>query len=553
MIEQLKLIGRLLLLFRPYWGWMALGILLSIITIIANVGLLALAGWFITMMGIAGAAGILTVNYFTPAAVIRGFAIVRTAGRYAERVITHEATFRLLAGLRLWLYQHLEPLAPAILQNYHSGDLLSRLRSDIDYLQNFYLRIVSPVIVALIAVVLFSLFLARYDTKLLIVELVLLTIAGIFIPLIVNRLAKRSGERMVHTKAELRTSVVDSMQGMGELLIYGAADRQTEKILQLSHKLVKDQQQQAALTGFSQGSVGLCANLAMWMMLIITIPLVNSQQLAAENIPMLALFALASFEAIAPLPLAFQILPETLAAAKRIFEIVDTQPMVIEPKQPSPQARDSDIEFKNVSFRYPNMETDVIQNLSFKLVQGGKLAIVGQSGAGKTSIVHLLLKFWPITTGRITLGGHALEQYHSDDCRQHFSVVSQHTILFNSTIKRNLLLANADASDDEIEQACRAAQIHEFISSQPDGYETWVGEAGLKLSGGQSQRIAVARALLKNAPILILDEPGEGLDTTTEKKMLDAIINYSPNTSILLITHKQAGLDTMDEIITLAN
>jgi len=552
MIDDIKIAWRLLLLFRPYWGWMAVGILLAVITLVANVGLLALAGWFITMMGIAGAAGILSVNYFTPAAVIRGFAIIRTAGRYGERVVTHEATFRLLSGLRSWLYEHLEPLAPAVLQNYHSGDLLSRIRSDIDHLQNFYLRIVSPVIVAIIAIILYSLFLSRYDTRLLLAELTLLVVAGIFIPLIVNRLAKKSGERMIETKAELRTTVVDSMQGMGELLIYGAAARQAEKISQLSEKLLEDQQRQAALTGFSQGAIGLFANLAMWAMLIITIPLVSTQQLPAEVMPMLALFALASFEAVAPLPQAFQLLPETLASAKRVFEIVDTKPLIIEPSQPSPQAKHYDIEFENVSFRYPDTDIDAIHSLSFKLAEGKKLAIVGPSGAGKTSVSNLLLRFWPINEGKISLGGHSLDQYHSDDCRQYFSVLTQYTILFNSTIKRNLLLANPDASDADIEQVCRVAQIHEFILSQPDGYDTWVGEAGLKLSGGQSKRIAIARALLKNAPILILDEPGEGLDTVTEKKMLDAIISYKPKTSILLITHKKSGLDGMHEIITLS-
>ena len=552
MIDDIKIAWRLLLLFRPYWGWMAVGILLAVITLVANVGLLALAGWFITMMGIAGAAGILSVNYFTPAAVIRGFAIIRTAGRYGERVVTHEATFRLLSGLRSWLYEHLEPLAPTVLQNYHSGDLLSRIRSDIDHLQNFYLRIVSPVIVAIIAIILYSLFLSRYDTRLLLAELTLLVVAGIFIPLIVNRLAKKSGERMIETKAELRTTVVDSMQGMGELLIYGAAARQAEKISQLSEKLLEDQQRQAALTGFSQGAIGLFANVAMWAMLIITIPLVSTQQLPAEVMPMLALFALASFEAVAPLPQAFQLLPETLASAKRVFEIVDTKPLIIEPSQPSPQAKHYDIEFENVSFRYPDTDIDAIHSLSFKLAEGKKLAIVGPSGAGKTSVSNLLLRFWPINEGKISLGGHSLDQYHSDDCRQYFSVLTQYTILFNSTIKRNLLLANPDASDADIEQVCRVAQIHEFILSQPDGYDTWVGEAGLKLSGGQSKRIAIARALLKNAPILILDEPGEGLDTVTEKKMLDAIISYKPKTSILLITHKKSGLDGMHEIITLS-
>ena len=549
MMDNLKVMGRLLSLFRPYWGWMLLGILLSVITIIANVGLLALAGWFITMMGVAGAAGITKVNYFTPAATIRGFAIVRTAGRYAERLVTHEATFRLLSSLRSWFYEHLEPLAPAVLQNFHSGDLLSRLRSDIDHLENFYLRILSPVIVAVIAIILYALFLWRYDTLLLMAEIALLIIAGIFIPLIINKLAARSGKRMVQIKTELRMAIVDSMQGMGELLVYGVADKQSEKIAKLSDQLITDQQQQAALTGFSQGAIGLCANLAMWSMLIIAIPLVNHQQLSAESIPMLGLFALASFEVIAPLPLAFQLLPETMAAARRVFEIIDTRPLVTEPDQPSPQPENFDIEFDHVSFRYPDTETDVIQSLSFRLPEGKKLAIVGQSGVGKTSISHLLLKFWPVTEGKIKLGGYLLEQYHSNDCRQYFSVVTQQTVLFNSTIKRNLLLANPEATESQIEQACRAAHIHEFIISQPDGYDTWVGEAGLKLSGGQSRRIAIARALLKNVPILILDEPGEGLDTVTEKKILDSIINDKSTSSIILITHKKAGLDRMDTVL----
>ena len=553
MINNIKIVFRLLMLFKPYWGWMLLGITLSLITLIANVGLLALAAWFITIMGIAGTAGISQVNYFTPAAMIRGFAIIRTAGRYAERVVTHEATFRQLSALRVWFYQRLEPLAPAVLQQYHSGDILSRISADIDQLQNFYLRIAAPLIVAFIAVIFYSVFLIRYDMGLWLVEISLLILAGVLVPLLVNRLAKKPAERMVKTKTCLRTTAIDSMQGMAELLIYGAQQQQIEKIQQLSQQLVSDQQKQATLMGFSQGALGLSANLAMWSMLIITIPLVSSQQLSPEMMPMFALFALASFEAIVPLPLALQLLPETLASAKRIFELADSKPVISEPEQASPQPEQLDIVFDQVSFRYPTSDNDVIKPLSFCLPQGNKVAIIGESGAGKTSIVQLLLKFWPCSGGSIQLGGYDLSAYHSEDCRRYFSAVSQQTVLFNSTIKRNLLLANPDASDEALQQVCRIAQIDAFITSQPDGYDTWVGEAGLKLSGGQAQRIAVARALLKDAPILILDEPGEGLDTDTEKKMLDAILAYKPDTSILLISHKKAGLDRMDEIILLPN
>lgn len=551
-MESIKILFRLLLLFRPYWLWMLLGILLSLITIIANVGLLALAGWFISIMGIAGVAGVTQVNYFTPAAAIRGFAIARTAGRYAERLVTHEATFRILSGLRSWFYDHLEPLAPAVLQNYHSGDLLSRMRADIDHLENFYLRIFSPIIVAVLAVTLFSLFLNRYDHKLFYTEIVLVLIVGLIIPLIVNRLAKSSGERMIKTKSDLRITSIDSLQGMGEILIYGIDTQQKEKISFLTQQLNDDQLTQTKLSSFSQGMVGLCANLAMWSFLIICIPLLTlatDQKLEAAQIPMLALFALASFEAILPVPLAFQLLPETLAAAKRVFSIVDSKPIISEPETISPTPDNINISFNNVRFSYD--QKNILDNLNFDLPAGKKLGIIGNSGSGKTSIINILLKFWPYQKGNVTLGDYPIEEFHGEDLRQYFSVVSQQSTLFNSTIRSNLLLANPDSTDEEIKHACHVAQINEFISTLPAGYDTWVGEAGLKLSGGQARRIVIARALLKQAPILILDEPGESLDVETETRMLDAIINEKLDRSIILITHKKVGLSLMDEIIEL--
>ncbi len=549
-MESIKLFSRLLLLFRPCWGWMLFGVLLSLVTIIANVGLLALAGWFITTMGMAGAAGITQVNYFTPAASIRGFAIVRTAGRYAERLVTHEATFRILSNLRSWFYDHLEPLAPAILQNYHSGDLLSRMRADIDHLENFYLRILLPLIVAIIATLLFCLFLNRYDSKLLYVEIFLVLVAGFIIPLIINYYAKPSGERLVKTKSEMRMIAIDSVQGMGEILIYGVGDIQQNKLSLLTNQLNKDQLSQRKFSAFSQSMISLFANLAMLSTLFICIPLITDQKLQPAQLPMLALFILATFEAILPLPLAFQLLPETLTATRRIFSIVDSKPIISEPEQTSPSPKNMDIKFAQVNFSYH--QNQVLHNLSFNLPAGNNLGIVGKSGCGKTSIVNLLLRFWPHQQGQIIFGDFPIENFHSNDLRQYFSVVSQQSVLFNSTIRANLLLANSDASDQEIDHVCKLAQIDKFISTLPEGYETWVGEAGLRLSGGQARRIIIARALLKDSPILILDEPGEGLDIETETKLLNAIINEYSERSILLITHKKVGLEKMDQVIELS-
>jgi len=559
---------RLWRLFKPYWGWMSLGILLALITVLSNVTLMALSGWFITSMAIAGVAGI-SIDYFSPAAGIRGLAIARTASRYAERIITHEATFRVIAELRHWFYLHLEPLAPAVLQRYHSGDLLSRIRADIDTLENVYIRIIVPVTVAIIACGLFILFLSRYDNLLAAFVLLMFIIAGVITPLWVNKLSAKPANKKVELSSELRTQVIDSVQGMGELLIYGAAPQQIEKVDKLSKQLLTQQSKLASHFALSQSILSLCTNIAMLGVVVIAIPLLTKsgltnggaqELLSSPNLVMLTLFTLASFEAVAALPLAFQTLPETLAAARRIFTLVDAKSQVAEPEADSPIPNNNDIVFNSVSFSYDqnannkanNSTANVFNDLSFSLPQGKRLGIVGSSGIGKSSIVNLLLRFWEPTSGSISYGGHELSQYKGDDIRQYYSVVTQQSHFFNSTIKSNLLLAKRDASDTEVEQVCRVAQIHDFIVSLPESYDTWVGEAGLKLSGGQLKRLTIARALLKDSPVLILDEPGEGLDSQTETNLLNALFDYKKETSILLITHRQTGLDAMDEVLALS-
>ncbi len=312
----------------------------------------------------------------------------------------------------------------------------------------------------------------------------------------------------------------------------------------------------AKYSGISQGALGFFANIAMWFTLLLAIPMVATDALPPANLTMLALFTLASFEGILALPLAFQLLPETLKAARRVFQIADTQATVKDPLTPFTKPDHLTIEFNDVSFHYPLTETEplkkqVLHHLSFTVSQGEKVAIIGSSGSGKSSLINLLVRFWQPQSGIISLGGQPLDRYKGDDLRHYFGVVSQHNQLFNSTFHGNLLLANPEASDDAVEQVCKIAHIHEFILSQPEGYQTWVGEAGLKLSGGQIKRLCIARALLKDAPILIMDEPGEGLDATTEKAVLDAVIKHVEinKKTLLLITHKQAGLKQMDKVI----
>ncbi len=304
-------------------------------------------------------------------------------------------------------------------------------------------------------------------------------------------------------------------------------------------------------TGISQGAVGLAANLALWMLLWLGIPLVSQGRIAPPELAMLALFTLASFEAVAPLPQAFQHLGGTLAAARRLFTIVDAPPAVREPEGPSPAVGRFDLQLVGVWFTYPGGGRPALDGIDLSLPQGRRLAVVGATGAGKSTLINLILRFWEPDRGEIRLGGHPLRAFRGEDLRRRIAVISQRTHLFNASIRENLLLANPGASQGALEQACAAAQIHDFIASLPEGYDTWVGETGVRLSGGQARRIAIARALLKDAPILLLDEPTEGVDAPNEQALMAGMDRLMRGRTVLLITHRRVGLDRMDEIIML--
>lgn len=541
---------RLWTLFRPYRLWMLLGTLLAILTLLANVMLMAVSGWFLATMAIAGAAGI-SMNYYVPAVLIRGSAIVRTAGRYGERLINHEATFRLIASLRVWFYSHLEPLAPARLQAYHSGDLLSRIRADIDALDNLYVRVLVPVVVAAVSILLFTVFLFLHAPALALAGLIFLLLAGAVLPIWSECRGRAPGQRIAEDEAILRSAVIDGVQGMAELTVYGVTERQAQRIDDLSHRLIADQARLSSDHGLTQAAVFLCAGLSLWVLLWLAVPMVREGQILPPNLAMLALFTLASFEAVAPLPQAFQLLGRTLAAARRLFAIVDTEPAVVEPTGPSPQPTHFDIAFKQVTFSYPDAARPAITDINLHVPAGTRAAVIGATGSGKSTLFNLLLKFWAADAGQIQIGGADIAEFRGDDLRHHIAVVSQHTHLFDATIRENLLLADPDASQDAIEDACRVAQIHDFIAELPEGYDTWVGETGVRLSGGQGRRIAIARALLKDAPILLLDEPTEGLDATTERDLMQALNRLMVGRTVLLITHRPAGLDWVDQVLVL--
>ncbi len=546
----MKELGRLLSIMLPQWKWLLLGMLCSLVTLLANAALLSLAAWFLACMALAGITGV-PFNYHLPAGGIRTLAIVRTAGRYAERLFSHEATFRLLAHMRVWFFSRLEPLAPAGLAGIHSGDVFSRIKADIDHLDQFYLRFVLPLCTAAAALLAVFLFAGWFSPALALYLCCLWILAGGVLPLVLLRQGMSIGQGQVQSLSRMRTLGVDLIRGLEELVVLG----QTKSILDELDKENKIQTSIQAryskLEAWAEGGMALFVGLSVWGTLIIVIPLVQSGKISGENLPMLAVLALLSFEGVQQLPSAFKAWGRIRASARRLFSIIDQNPLVQDPPEALPAPEQFSIEFREVSFSYPGRSKQVLKSMSFQVRFGEKAGITGPSGAGKTSIFNLLLRFYPLQQGQILLGGRNIQDYRAEDVRSWTGVVSQDCFLFNSSIRENLLLASPHARDKDLWQALARARLEDFVASLPDCLDTRVGQAGLRLSGGQARRLCIARTLLKDTPILLLDEPTEGLDKDTEAALWDTLQEVMAQKTVILITHRSKGLEYMDRVISM--
>lgn len=539
---------RLVRLAWPYRWWMALSVLLGFATVGSAIGLMATAAWIIARAALHPSIAVLNVAIVG----VRFFGIARGVFRYLERVVSHQTTFRLLSRMRVWLYERIEPLAPARLSDYHSGDLLSRISADIDTLENFYVRVLAPPAVAVLVTLMMAIFFGVIDLRLALALVAYLAVTGIGVPLLTRRLGRSAGQSLVATRGELNAALLDGVQGLADLAAYGQQTRQIERVRALSERIHREQMHMARIGGLDAALGALLTGLAVITVLALAIPLVGEGRLGGVMLAVLALVTISSFEAVLALPQAFQHLESNLAAARRLFDLVDASPAVVDPPDPLPAPERCDLVVRDLRFRYAPGDPPALDGVSFTLPQGGKLAIVGASGAGKSTLVNLLMRFWDYDEGSITLGGQELRCMRQDDVRAQFAVVRQDTHLFSGTIRDNLLLARPDASEQDLIAAAQQAQLDTFIRSLPQGYDTWIGEQGLALSGGERQRLAIARAVLKNAPILVLDEATANLDAVTEQAVMAAITHAMRDRTTLMITHRLVRLEDVDEILVLA-
>jgi len=545
-------LARLLGFLRGAWGEVALSVLLGAATIAASIGLMGASSWLISMAALHPSIAELQVAIVG----VRFFGISRGVARYLERLVSHGVTFRLLARLRVWFYERLEPLAPARLMMYRAGDLLNRIVADVEMLENFYVRAVAPPLVALVITAGTALFLGGYAPELGWTYLGFALLLGGVLPLAAHHVSRKPGAALTDLRSALRVRAVDFLQGLPDLLAFGQGAEYRARLQAEGRAYGRAQRRMAQVTGLASAAGVLFTGLGMWSVLALSIPLVSSGRLDGVMLAALTLMAQASFEAVQPLPLAAQMLASSLASARRLFEIVEMGEQRAESREQESNRLFSTLSapvlsVSSLSFAYPGAETPALREVSFELTPGKKLAIVGPSGAGKSTLVSLLLRFWDAPPGSIRLDGRDLLQVPEEAARGRFGVISQRTYLFNTSIRENLRLANPSATQEQIEQAARQAGVHDFIVSLPQGYETLAGERGLRLSGGERQRLAIARALLREAPILLLDEPTASLDPQTERLILENIFALARARSLLLITHRLLGLENMDEILVL--
>ena len=546
--QKSSILFRLLSFLNGSWNWVGLSILLSTLTIGSSVALIGTSSWLISTAALHPSVADLGVSVVG----VRFFGIARGVFRYLERLVSHNVTFRLLARLRVWFYEKLEPLAPARLMGFKSGDLLARVIGDVETLENFYVRVISPSLTAAFIGIIVAMFFASFYRPIAFLLIGFFLILGLILPLLAQFFSRAPGQRLITQRAEIQTQLVDGIQGLPDLLAFGQGAERAQQISLAGRVYGGTQKQMAHSNGIHSALGTLFTNLGLWLVLVLVIPQVTAGNIQSVMLGTFTLMTFASFEAVTPLPLAAQMWNASREAARRLFEVVDVEPAVKDAIRYSSTAiRRSNIEFSNISFAYPTQSRPALQDVTFTLPEGKSIAIVGPSGAGKSTLASLLLRFWEYEVGEICLGADPLKVLAPDDVRARIALISQNSYFFNTSIRENLRLARRGVTPEQMEAAAQAAQIHEFVMNLPQGYDTLIGEQGLRLSGGERQRLAIARALLKDAPILLFDEPTANLDPLTEKQVLNTLFETMTGKTCLLITHRLVGLENVNEILVM--
>jgi thiol reductant ABC exporter CydC subunit len=528
----------------PPWRRLGMAIALGVAAAGATIGLLAGSGALVDKAaarpGLGAIAGLL--------AVVEVIAFARAPLRYAERLSAHDAGFRALARWRVWLFDRLEPLSPAPLQTWRSGDLARRAIADVDALSDLYLRGIGPLVVAIVVAIVA-----------IVVEGVLvpwaavvlggsLALAAVGAPVIAWAARQRDHDRTV--AGALSADVVDLLSGAAELIAFGRADEHLDRIARATEHLAGAARRRARGNGAISTLVAVCMGAATSGVLTLAIAAVRGHRLEPIMLAVLPLVALGSFEVVPPLAAAAAGLAEVAAAGRRLLELADQSPPVSDPDRPHPAPTGSiGVRVDDARLRYGPERPWALDGVSLSLPPGSATALVGPSGAGKSSVFNALLRFWELDSGDITAEGVPTNLMAQADARRLFATVDQQAQLFAGTIRENLLFARPDASAADIERALSSAQLDAWVAELPLGLDSVIGEGGARLSGGQRQRVAVGRALLARRPVLLLDEPGAGLDEEMADRLLTDVLEAAQDQVVLVISHRDAEVERFERVV----
>jgi ATP-binding cassette subfamily C protein CydC len=529
---------RILGLWGRQAGWLLAGLLIALAALAAGIGLMTMSGMTI---GAAVLAGSLAVP-----ALLRAFGTARVVLRYIERLVTHNATFRALADLRVWLFRRLARSSAGGLGFRHSGDMLARLVGDVEALDGLYLRILLPLAGAVLLLPVLVL-LIGHRSPVLATEVGLLFAAAAFLlPWMAAQVSGRAGTGLATGASALRVAALDALTGLREVRAFAAEGRMLAVVQAKESALLSAQQTLAARTALAGAASLLCAQIAVLAVLI--------DAGASPSIAVAAAFlVLAAFEAVGGLSRAGALAGHASAAARRVFEAADAPIPVPDPTDPAAMPASTALRFEAVEFRWQPDRPAVFDGLTLDIPQGARVALLGPSGAGKSTLAALALKVVAPRSGQIRLGGVDIATLPTALVRARIGWLGQTTHLFDDTIAVNLLLARPDADETALWAALDAARIGDVVRALPERLDTWVGEGGTRFSGGEGRRLALARALLSPAPILILDEPCAGLDAEAERSFLQTLNETAADRTVILITHRLIGIERLDRIFRLSS
>lgn len=551
-----------LALFKYAPGRLFGGLILMVVGLSASIGLLTLSGWFLAAAAIAGTT--LFFNFFYPSAGVRGLAIGRTVSRYFEKVVTHDATFQILAKLRVMIFSKIIPLSPAVLSRYRNSELLNRLVADVDTLDSLYLRLIAPFISALAVIAFLMLGLSFIDPTISYFIGGTLTLLLIVIPIIFYQLGNKFGEDLTQSRSQYRIQFIEYIQAQAELMLFNADQKIKQNLNNTEKKWQQYQAQETKLSALSS-AILLFAN---GCIILATIWLAAATNLGTGNfhlalIALLGFSALASFEILMPIGTAFLHLGQVIAAAKRVDDIINQQPLVTFNGQQQLNLTSSTSEpliyFDQVSFSYPSYFSTIeeqtvlsLNKINLSIYSQQKIAILGKTGSGKSSLLKLLVRDYDPNLGKITISGQILTEYQEESLRQNICLLTQKIHIFSDSLRNNLLLANPNATEEQLKTVLEQVGLN-YLLEQTEGLDLWLGDGGRPLSGGEQRRLGIAQILLSPAPILLLDEPTEGLDRETEHKILNLLLQHCANKTLIMVTHRLTGLEYFDKICVMDN